>query len=293
MCLFLLMFFSLIGSKDRGIPKPKQFVQFFSLRCKASTNLQMFAGARYRFVKNPDFPGELLNYEKKLVKNQFKVGVMYIKGKQKTEAEILGNTEGSIGLREFMEFMGEKVRLKNWKQYNGGLDTRKNADGKYAYYTRYDDKKEVMFHVSTLMPLRGDPDRGAEGDLTMSRKVHIGNDIVVIVYLDSNVPGFNPDLIASQFNHVFIVVQLVKSNKRKIYSVTVCRKRGVEATLPLIPEGTLYERNAEFRNLILTKVISAERAAYKSLSFRESLERARCQLLLQLHDMSARKKKMM
>lgn len=41
----------------------------------------------------------------------------------------------------------------------------------------------------------------------LQRKRHIGNDIVAIVFQDENTP-FVPDMIASNFLHAFVVVQL-------------------------------------------------------------------------------------
>lgn len=42
----------------------------------------------------------------------------------------------------------------------------------------------------------------------MQRKRHIGNDIVAIVFQEENTP-FVPDMIASNFLHAYIVVQVV------------------------------------------------------------------------------------
>lgn len=41
----------------------------------------------------------------------------------------------------------------------------------------------------------------------LQRKRHIGNDIVAVVFQDENTP-FVPDMIASNFLHAFVVVQL-------------------------------------------------------------------------------------
>ena len=40
----------------------------------------------------------------------------------------------------------------------------------------------------------------------LQRKRHIGNDIVAIIFQESNTP-FSPDMIASHFLHTFIVIQ--------------------------------------------------------------------------------------
>jgi hypothetical protein len=43
---------------------------------------------------------------------------------QTTEEEWFSNSELSIGLEKFMDTMGEPVRLKNYKGYAAGLDTK-------------------------------------------------------------------------------------------------------------------------------------------------------------------------
>lgn len=54
----------------------------------------------------------------------------------------------------------------------------------------------------------------------LQRKRHIGNDIVAIVFQDENTP-FVPDMIASNFLHAYIVVQVVNQcSKDVLYRVT-------------------------------------------------------------------------
>ena len=47
--------------------------------------------------------------------------------------------------------------------------------------------------------------------LQLQRKRHIGNDIVAIIFQDENTP-FIPDMIASNFLHAYIVVQVMQPN---------------------------------------------------------------------------------
>jgi len=60
-------------------------------------------------------------------------------------------------------------------------------DGRHFVHTNWQNG-EIVFHVSTM--LAGTPQQ---------RKVHIGNDAVVIVFLDSN-DHFSPEFIHSKFN---------------------------------------------------------------------------------------------
>ncbi|XP_064822557.1 rap1 GTPase-activating protein 2-like [Oncorhynchus masou masou] len=58
-----------------------------------------------------------------------------------------------------------------------------------------------MFHVSTKLPY-------TEGDSQqLQRKRHTGNNIVAILFQEENTP-FVPDMIASNFLHAYVVVQV-------------------------------------------------------------------------------------
>lgn len=49
------------------------------------------------------------------IKSELKVGVIYVKENQYTEEEILDNNENSPFFDEFLQVLGEKVRLKGIK----------------------------------------------------------------------------------------------------------------------------------------------------------------------------------
>lgn len=85
------------------------------------------------------------------------------------------------------------------------------TDCPISYYELY-DQKEIMFHVSTLLPYsRNDSSQ-------IQRKRHIGNDIVTIVFQEENTP-FHPSMIKSNFLHVFLVIQPVQVLSRTCYKV--------------------------------------------------------------------------
>jgi len=46
------------------------------------------------------------------IKSELKVGVIYVKEDQFTEEEILDNSENSPLFEEFLQILGDKVRLK-------------------------------------------------------------------------------------------------------------------------------------------------------------------------------------
>ncbi|CAG8494595.1 15660_t:CDS:1 [Acaulospora morrowiae] len=129
-----------------------------------------------------------------------KIGVLYVGKNQTTEVEILSNVHGSQGYIDFLNKLGNLVRLKDCKHvYTGGLDTQFNTDGDYAYYWK-DDITQVIFHCATLMPtnLTNDP-------YCSQKKRHIGNDYVTIVFNESG-HDYRFDTLPSHFNYINIVI---------------------------------------------------------------------------------------
>lgn len=53
-----------------------------------------------------------LFYFQVFIKSELKVGVIYVKENQYTEEEILDNNENSPMFEEFLQVLGDKVRLK-------------------------------------------------------------------------------------------------------------------------------------------------------------------------------------
>ncbi|PSN44994.1 hypothetical protein C0J52_25364, partial [Blattella germanica] len=129
-----------------------------------------------------------------------------------------------------------------------------------AVYEVFKDR-EIIFHVSTLLPYRdSDPQQ-------LQRKRHIGNDIVAIVFQESNTP-FSPDMIASHFLHAFIVVQVLDPNSPNTrYKVSVTARDDVPFFGPTLPSPAVFKKGPEFKEFLLTKLINAENACYKAEKF--------------------------
>ncbi len=94
----------------------------------------------------------------------------------------------------------------------------------------------VMWHVGTLLRFS---DAQQE-----RRKRHIGNDVVVVVFRDlyGTRTKFIPDF-ASQFNHVFVVVQpaVVNNDGEAVsYMIQIVAKDGVIPFEPFIPCNPFY-----------------------------------------------------
>ncbi|XP_030918827.1 rap1 GTPase-activating protein 1 [Geospiza fortis] len=95
---------------------------------------------------------------------------------QTSEEELFGTTEESPAFAEFLDVLGQRVQLRDFKGFRGGLDVTHGQTGSESVYCHFRDK-EIMFHVSTKLPY-------TEGDAQqLQRKRHIGNDIVAIGHM--------------------------------------------------------------------------------------------------------------
>lgn len=74
---------------------------------------------------------------KVFIKSELKVGVIYVKEGQYSEEEILDNNDNSQLFEEFLQILGEKVRLKGFDKYKGGLDTVHDLTGMDLYFCKY------------------------------------------------------------------------------------------------------------------------------------------------------------
>ena len=206
-------------------------------------------------------------------------------------------------------FIGTKVQMEGFTGYSGGLDKKSGVTGKESIYTTYgqnEQKIEIMFHVSTLLLFQEDDPQKVE------RKRHIGNDVVVMIFKESNGPNDTVDVTSfvSHFNHVFIIVNPVKDGRTTRYRVTVVTKPPVAPFPPYIPKtGNIFNRDDSFRDWILKKckiykykykyiiiffnfciylfvVINAERTAMEAPDFRGSLMNTRKTMLNEIIEVS-------
>ncbi|CAL7949286.1 unnamed protein product [Xylocopa violacea] len=219
-----------------------------------------------REVLTPDIQKDLLLLEEQEGSVNFKFGVIYAKKGQTTDDEMLSNEEGSPGFENFLEILGEKIRLKNWDKYRGGLDVKGDMTGRESYYTVYAGH-EVMYHVSTMLPYSKDNPQQLE------RKRHIGNDIVNIVYTDdpNAIDVFNPNCIRSQFTHVFAVVSAEENGKR--WRVAVFCDESVPLFGPSLPCPPVFEDPYAIREFLLVKLINGEKATFNTPTFAQKRER--------------------
>lgn len=80
-----------------------------------------------------------------------KFGVIYAMSGQFMDDEFFCNENGSADFENFLHLLGERITLKGWDRYRGGLDVHNNMTGIESVYTLFEEH-QVMFHVSTLLP---------------------------------------------------------------------------------------------------------------------------------------------
>ncbi|XP_058265036.1 rap1 GTPase-activating protein 1 isoform X11 [Hemibagrus wyckioides] len=246
-------------------------VQMAKLVCE-EVNVDRFFPVLY-----PKASRLIVTFDEHVISNNFKFGVIYQKFGQTVEEELFGNNEESPAFVEFLEFLGQKIKLHDFKGFRGGLDVTHGQTGTESVYYNFHNK-EVMFHVSTKLPY-------TEGDTQqLQRKRHIGNDIVAIVFQEENTP-FVPDMIASNFLHAYIVVQVENAcSDNVLYKVSVTARDDVPFFGPALPDPAIFKKGPEFHEFLYTKLINAEHACYKAEKFARLEERTRGALLETLYE---------
>ncbi|XP_013865000.1 rap1 GTPase-activating protein 1 isoform X3 [Austrofundulus limnaeus] len=246
-------------------------VQMAKLVCE-EVNVDRFYPVLY-----PKASRLIVTFDEHVISNNFKFGVIYQKFGQTSEEELFGNMEESPAFVEFLEFLGKKIELHDFKGFRGGLDVTHGQTGTESVYTNFHNK-EIMFHVSTKLPY-------TEGDSQqLQRKRHIGNDIVAIVFQEENTP-FVPDMIQSNFLHAYVVVQVENAcTDNVIYKVSVTARDDVPFFGPALPDPAIFKKGTEFHEFLFTKLINAEYACYKAEKFAKLEERTRSALLETLYE---------
>ncbi|XP_061558825.1 rap1 GTPase-activating protein 2-like isoform X2 [Phycodurus eques] len=235
------------------------------------------AALRFSPVLYPKASQLIVNYDEHEVNSTFKFGVIFQHFGQVSEEELFRNNEETPAFQEFLQLLGDTVELQDFKGFRGGLDVSHGQTGSQSVYTVH-RQQEIMFHVSTKLPF-------TEGDTQqLQRKRHIGNDIVAVVFQEEATP-FVPDMIASNFLHAFVLVQVEDPcSENTIYKVSVTAREDVPPFGPPLPNPAVFKKGPEFREFLLTKIINAELACYKSIRFARLEERTRAALLDTLQD---------
>ena len=188
----------------------------------------------------------------------FKFGVLNWQETNKNEEDMFSNCSispvgmiihngGSLTVgqqfREFLEIIGEDIELMGWEGYTGGLGNERPGT---SVYTSFRDMS-IMFHVAPYLPFS--PNNLQQLD----RKRHIGNDVALLIFTEASQP-YLTSLIASQFNHVIIVVSPEKADDgTTYYSIAVTAKDEVPTFGPPLPARGIFHTKVQLRKFLLMK----------------------------------------
>lgn len=86
---------------------------------------------------------------------QQKVGIMYCKAGQSTEEEMYNNESAGPAFEEFLQLLGERVRLKGFEKYRAQLDTKSKTSLHLPAGLDFPCLADVQLlsHLSTALPL--------------------------------------------------------------------------------------------------------------------------------------------
>ncbi|KNC52586.1 GTPase activating protein Rap1-GAP [Thecamonas trahens ATCC 50062] len=228
----------------------------------------------------------ITEYRRLLVRekqSQFKFGVLRVAGGQTTESEMLGNAELGSGLAALMARLGDEVGLAGFSGYRGGLDTSEAClTGATSYYARLCGGEEIMFHVAPLLP------HDQHSDQQLLRKRHVGNDVVLLVFLDEGVDAYLADTLVCRFTHVIVAVQPAQGapSPNRWFRIHVAHAFTGQYTpglgrvcrsdeWPDAPSDVYDSTSPHFREWLLTKMACAEVAALRSAHFKVLTARTR------------------
>jgi hypothetical protein len=245
---------------------------------------QRFPGSSFSPVRAPEAVAQLqkslLQFEAMNIVKTYKIGVLrWVSGQSENDAF---QNATSPAFQSLLEWLGERVVLKGWTKFRGGLNVRDvGVTGLHSYYTTLGEDLEIMFHVSTELPF-------SETDAQcLERKRHLGNDVVIIVFWEGD-GEFDPSLVKSQFNHVFVVITVDGSSIPELdkirYRITITCKTGVPRWEPYMPYPAVFDRDDMLREWLLYKVVNGERAAMHAPVFRTKLIKTNTTYLKNLVD---------
>ena len=203
---------------------------------------------------------ELEKIEEMSMIKRYKFGIIHVKDGQTEENEWFANDECDPTFWDFMNLIADKIELKGFTGYRGGLDVQRGCTGTHSYYTTYDDI-EIMFHVAPLLP-------NQPNDLQkLERKRHVGNDVVVVIVLDPNrKEPFDPRILTSHFNNIFFIIQPKIVDGVEGYVVNIATKSDNKPFPPYLHSNWM-KKDEYFKYFILRKLINSERISMHNVTF--------------------------
>ncbi|EAL66329.1 RapGAP/RanGAP domain-containing protein [Dictyostelium discoideum AX4] len=196
------------ANKD-SLQKSKTTRSFLKMR---PTSLNVITSVRPELTKVPLCKVTDKSIQEELVKvcepefnKVIKSALLYCKESQRDDNDMLKNISSNVSqeYNDFLNFLGEKVELKDFSKFNGGLDIKNNSHGTHSIYSQINDV-EVMYHVATMLPFFPSDPKQSE------RRKLISLDRVVIIFNDGSKP-MSPNCIKSKSTQIIILIQPIKN----------------------------------------------------------------------------------
>jgi hypothetical protein len=89
------------------------------------------------FEQVPDF---IAQFDEHGMQTKHKFGIVFQRLGQTTEDELFGNENHGAALEEFLDLLGNRVELKGFTGYAGGLDVKNGTTGETSVYTVFQDR---------------------------------------------------------------------------------------------------------------------------------------------------------
>lgn len=212
---------------------------------------------------------ELKNLDSQSSRETHKLAVFYVANGQEDKNSILSNSSGSKAFDDFVAGLGWEVNLSSHLGFRGGLQSNKSTGETSPYYCN--STTEVMFHVSTRIPINGTPD-----DESLNRKLrHLGNDEVHIVWSE-HTRDYRRGIIPTEFGDVIIAIYPMLTFLG-YYRIQVLSKQDVPLFGPLYDNCIIHQ--ASLASLVRATAINASRAKRFKLPYYQSHFEERSRLI--------------
>lgn len=211
-------------------------------------------------TKNGRLLRELRNLDKQPGRETHKIAVIYVANGQEDKTSILTNSTGSRAFEDFVSGLGWEVNLANHLGFKGGLQTNKSTGETSPYYC--DNSTEIMFHVSTRIPVVSSTD-----EESLNRKLrHLGNDEIHIVWSE-HTRDYRRGIIPTEFGDVIIVVYPLQTFLG-FYRIQILCKPEVPFFGPLSNNSIVHQ--SSLSSLVRATAINASRAKRFIIPFFQS-----------------------
>jgi len=229
---------------------------------------------------------KLIILESAQCSRDFTISVLSQLPNQRDEESIIGNDAKNEAFEEFLSTIGEKIELKGYTGFAGGLDTTRNKTGAYSYKATFCNNN-IMFHVAPFLPRYEQKARSQNSDSSrmtndsnntsaeaVNSRAHLDrahlvkNNVVCVVFMDEKTSRFQPSFINSKIIHTYACVQVHTDEQgQTTYKLNVSSNKDLPQFGPRLPNPPVFKDKEKFKNFLLAKLINATKASFMAPTF--------------------------